>query len=402
MSTTKSRPSEIVALSGARAIPPLILVLFHYTAGRTYSGFKWFDMPVGKGYLWVEFFFILSGFILTYVYGAKWREFWRASGYVRFLQTRLTRLYPLHLFMLFVILFMMIGLRALANHYGYVSIYDEPYHPINSWPTFVANLFLVQAWNMFPYLSWNGASWFVSVEFLLCLLTPLYFTIARGGIFSAIMLIFCGVTGLAYLSGYLGLLGLGPIMKYGLDLTFHNGIYRGMSDFAIGVGLAVLFGAVKARGGASLPTAMHSLLQLAAFGLLLYAIYETGWAHRPQDLYVALSMALFIFVLAFDRGIVAGFFQAKVLLTLGEWSYAIYIGQTALLQFLRHLEVHVFPGWFGGPWVPWATPWHWIEPWALVAAAVLWGYLLFAFVERPSAAFLKGLMAGGRRGAATA
>jgi hypothetical protein len=38
----------------------------------------------------------------------------------------------------------------LAARGGYVSIYDEPYHPINTWPTFIANLFLVQAWNFFP------------------------------------------------------------------------------------------------------------------------------------------------------------------------------------------------------------------------------------------------------------
>ena len=396
------RPVEIRALSGARALPPLILVLFHYCAGRTYSGVKLFDLPVGKGYLWVEFFFILSGFVLTYVYGARWRALWRPRAYVRFLQTRLTRLYPLHLFMLFVILFMVITMRALAAHYGYVSIYDEPYHPINSWPTFVANLFLVQAWNMFPYLSWNGASWFVSVEFLLCILTPLYFTIARGGIAAAIFLILCGAAGLAYLSGYAGLLGLGPTSKFGLDLTFHNGIYRGISDFAIGVGLAVLYERVKARGGVSLPTLAHSLIQLAAFAVLLYAIYETGWAHRPQDIYVALAMALLIFTLSFDRGILARALQTKPLRTLGEWSYAIYIGQTALLQLSRHIDVHVLPGLTGGPWVPWTPTWHWIEPVLLVAAAVLWGYLLFALVERPSAAFLRGLMTGQRRGAATA
>jgi len=389
---SQSRPVEIRALSGARAIPPLILVLFHYCAGRTYSGAKWFDLPVGKGYLWVEFFFILSGFVLTYVYGARWREFWQLSHYARFIQTRLTRLYPLHLFMLFVILFMVITMRALAAHYGYVSIYDEPYHPINTWPTFIANLFLVQAWNMFPYLSWNGASWFVSVEFLLVLLIPLYFTIARGGVASAVFLIVCGAAGLAWLSGYAGLFGLGPISKFGLDLTFHNGIFRGMSDFAIGVGLTVLYGAVKARGGAALPTIAHSLIQLGAFSVLLWAIYETGWAHRPEDLYVALSMALLIFVLAFDRGLLARVLQTKLLLRLGEWSYAIYIGQTALLQLLRHIDLHILPGLVGGPWVPWIPPWHAVEPALLVAAAVLWGYLLFALVEKPSAGLLKGLM----------
>jgi peptidoglycan/LPS O-acetylase OafA/YrhL len=89
-----ARPREIVALAGARAIPPLILVLFHFCEGHGYRGAKWFDLPVGKGYLWVEFFFALSGFVLAYVYGAKWREFWRGGAYVTFLKARLARLYP--------------------------------------------------------------------------------------------------------------------------------------------------------------------------------------------------------------------------------------------------------------------------------------------------------------------
>jgi peptidoglycan/LPS O-acetylase OafA/YrhL len=392
------RPTEIRALAGARAIPPLILVLFHYCEDPTrgYRGAKWFDLPVGKGYIWVEFFFILSGFVLTYVYASRWRDLWRLKSYVRFIETRLTRLYPLHLFMLFVILFMMITMRAIAAHYGYVSIYDERWHPINTGSSFIANLFLVQAWNMFPYLTWNGASWFVSVEFLLCLLIPIYFAISRGGLWSALLLILGGAGGLTLLA---------VTSKHGLDITFHNGIWRGMSDFAMGVGLAVLYGEVKARGDA-LPTFVHSLAQLAAFALLLWAIYDTGWAHRPEDIYTALAMVPLVFVLSFDRGVLARFFQTKPLRTLGEWSYAIYIGQTACLQLLRHLRLHDYPAptdiVLGRPWAAWEPVWHWLEPSLLVAAAVLWGYLIFAIVERPSAAFLRGLMTGQRRGAATA
>ena len=75
MTPQPSRPGEIKALAGARAIPPLILVLYHYCEGHHYRNFKPFDLLVGHGYLWVEFFFALSGFILTYVYGARVREF---------------------------------------------------------------------------------------------------------------------------------------------------------------------------------------------------------------------------------------------------------------------------------------------------------------------------------------
>ena len=72
-----NRPATIHALSGARAIPPLILVLFHFCEAHGYRGAKWFDLPVSKGYLWVEFFFALSGFVLTYAYASRAAEFWR-------------------------------------------------------------------------------------------------------------------------------------------------------------------------------------------------------------------------------------------------------------------------------------------------------------------------------------
>ena len=167
---SEARPAEIRALSGARALPPLVLVLFHYCEQRGYFGVPAVDLFVGKGYLWVEFFFGLSGFILIHVYGGRAASLFRPRNYLTFLQTRLARLYPLHLATLLLLLALVLFTRAIAPLTGQASIFDQPYHPIVSPLTFVANLFLVQAWNLFPYLSWNAPAWFVSAELLLCLL----------------------------------------------------------------------------------------------------------------------------------------------------------------------------------------------------------------------------------------
>src|SRR5215467_11940251 len=193
------KPAEIRALSGARAIPPLILVMFHFCEGHGYRGFRWFDMLAAKGYLWVEFFFALSGFVLYLVYASRTEKFWRGRAYPEFLRARLVRLYPLHLFMLLAILALAFVLRALAARGGYVSIFDQPYHPVLTWQSFIANLFLVQAWNLFPYLSWNGVAWFVSVEFLLCLLFPIYLLFTRARVLSGSAAIIGGVAGLVAL-----------------------------------------------------------------------------------------------------------------------------------------------------------------------------------------------------------
>jgi peptidoglycan/LPS O-acetylase OafA/YrhL len=376
------RPAEIKALSGARAFPPLILVLYHFGEGHHYQNAFWYDALVAKGYLWVEFFFALSGFILVHVYGDRAAEFWRGTRtYFTFLKTRLARLYPLHLFMLFAILGLMIVLRALATQGGYVSIYAQPYHPINSLRGFVASLFLVQAWNILPYLTWNGASWFVSVEFLLCLLFPIYVILSRGGVLRAAILILIGAAALGYLA---------QTSRHGLDLTFHNGIYRGMAGFGIGVGMSMLYREFMARGFGELPAGLFSLGQTAALLLLLVAIYRTEWAHKPSDVYVALAMHLLILTLAFDRGALARALQTGPVLKLGEWSYAIYMGQTFFLQLIRFLEQRWYPDWdsmiFG---VRWSTFIWWAEPLALLAVCVVWGALLANLVEKPANARLR-------------
>jgi peptidoglycan/LPS O-acetylase OafA/YrhL len=380
MPSASTKPAEIRALSGARALPPLILVLYHFCEGHHYLGVFWFDALVAKGYLWVEFFFALSGFILTHVYGSKPPSPPQSGGegnfrYLAFLRARLARLYPLHLFMLLTILALVIVLRAIAGANGYVSIYDVPYHPVVTWQSFVASLFLVQAWNILPTLTWNGASWFVSVEFLLCLLFPLYRFVARGGVWLAPLLIAAGGGALWWLALTSG---------HGLDLTFHNGIFRGMAGFAIGVGLSMLYREALARGWGRGPEGLYSLAQLAALLLLLDAIYRTQWAHKPADIWVALAMAALIFTLAFDRGVVARALSTAPVLKLGEWSYAIYMGQTAWLQLLRYFEQRWYPG--ADPALLW-----WSEPLGLLAVCVVWGALLAIFVEIPANRYLRKL-----------
>jgi peptidoglycan/LPS O-acetylase OafA/YrhL len=378
------KPVTIRALNGARALPPLILVLFHFSEGHGYRGWWVLDLVVTRGYLWVEFFFVLSGFILTHVYGARVREFWQGNAYKKFLQARLARLYPLNLAMLLVVLAIVEGSRLVAALTGGVSIYNLPYHIITDWQSFVARLFMVQAWNIFDYLSWNGVAWFVSAEFLLCLLFPLYLWLADGRAWRGAGLIAAGVGGIALLLA---------TSKHGLDITFHNGIFRGMADFAIGVGMAVLYRARLARGAKPLPTFVHSLAQIAVVAALFYALYNTGWSHTRRDFWSFLPIVALVWVLAFDRGLIARAMQTRPLQILGGWSYAIYLGQTAWLQGIRIMEQRLYPPAgtmvFG---VRFADLIWWAEPVFLVLVCIGWGALLSVLIEQPAARTLRRYM----------
>jgi peptidoglycan/LPS O-acetylase OafA/YrhL len=378
--TGKSASSgKIAALAGARAFPPLMVVMFHFSEGHHYSGWRPLDFLATRGYLWVEFFFVLSGFILTHAYWPRLKDLLRSAGYLTFLRARLIRLYPLHLFMLLLILAIVLGLRALAAQGGYLSIFDLKYHQDVSVKGFWFSLFLVHAWNSMPSLTWNGASWFVSVEFALCLLFPPLLWLAEGRLWRGFALIAAGMA---------GLLALLFTSKHGLDITFHNGVLRGLSDFTIGVGMAVLFRRVKPRD--RMPEWVHSLLQIVLLSLLAYVVMNTGWSHTSMDIFTVLPLMMLIFALAFDRGILARALQTRLPQRMGEWSYAIYLGQTAWLLAIRFFEQRLYPppdaivlG------TRFADLIWWLEPLGLVIICVLWGGLLAECIELPVAARLR-------------
>lgn len=373
------RPAEIKALSGARALPPLMIVLYHFADAHKYVPFsEMLGPPVMKGYLWVEFFFALSGFILIHVHGGK------ALRYGDFLKARLARLYPLHLATLLSMLLLMWGLNALAAANHYVSIYNGPNPPQNDWPSFIANLFLVQAWNTVPGLSWNGVSWFVSVLFLLCLIFPVYLWLSRGGAARGAALIAGGIAWLVLLEWN---------SQVGLDITFQNGIFRGMADFAIGVGLAMLYRSLKNTAGPA-PEWMHSAMQAAALLALWAALYLTGPRHSRADVLTALALDSLVLVLAFDKGFLARFLSTAPLQKLGEWSFGIYMGQMFWMQITRQFDEravrYASTAVFG---MSFSDAMRLVEPLAVLLVCIIWGALLATYVEQPASAALRRLFA---------
>src|SRR3546814_17317566 len=89
------------ALTSLRGIAALLVVVYHFSGGflpnldpGRYSDF------VPKGYLWVDLFFVLSGFIITHAYGDAFAERARRGSIPAFLFAGMARIYPVHLFFL--------------------------------------------------------------------------------------------------------------------------------------------------------------------------------------------------------------------------------------------------------------------------------------------------------------
>lgn len=152
--------AHIKPLTALRFFAAFWVVMFHY----------WPNLDVGftpavatKGYLGVEAFFVLSGFILCHVYLSGFGE--GRFRYGDFLWNRLARVYPLHLATL-----VGVGLMAGAATVAGMAIDAN----ILAWKALPANLLLVHAWGFAPVSGWNHASWSISAEWFAYLTFPAF------------------------------------------------------------------------------------------------------------------------------------------------------------------------------------------------------------------------------------
>jgi peptidoglycan/LPS O-acetylase OafA/YrhL len=169
-SQAKASAGQLPSLTSLRGVAALWVVLFHYSVvyfpNLDSSGFSGL---IGKGYLAVDMFFTLSGFVMTHVY---YRAFLQSIGgnYRDFLVARIARLYPLHVLVL--TLFVVAALAARLTEYAATGAFHSiPLTGPRSFAAFVANLFMLQGLDA-GQLSWNYPAWSISVEFIAYLAFP--------------------------------------------------------------------------------------------------------------------------------------------------------------------------------------------------------------------------------------
>jgi peptidoglycan/LPS O-acetylase OafA/YrhL len=172
---------DIRPLTSLRFFAAMWVVLFHFWPNLSAN------MPplVAKGYLGVELFFTLSGFILSHVYLDSVAD--GGFRYPGFLWARLARVYPLHLATLAGV-----GLMALAAEAAGRTVDAN----ILSWPSLPANLLMVHAWGLAPAAGWNHPSWSISAEWFAYLTFPAFAWLAlrlRARPRLAVLAAFCGL-----------------------------------------------------------------------------------------------------------------------------------------------------------------------------------------------------------------
>lgn len=345
-------PADLKPLTALRFLAALWVVLYTF----------WPNLDVGftpnlaaKGYLGVELFFVLSGFILSHVYLEAVGE--RRYRYGGFLWARLARVYPLHLATL-------AGVGALGV--GAVAAGMSIDAHILSWRTLPANLLMVHAWGVTDVAGWNHPSWSISAEWFAYLAFPLFAAVAWrlrnravGAAVGAGLLLCATYLAFERLAGF-------PLTQ----ATYHWGALRIVPCFAYGCALYLIYRRGDVRHGALMAGA-------AALGMAVSASL-LAW-----DGITVLLGGLVILGLGSTANARAGVMASRPAVYLGEVSYALYM-VCAPWQLLAVNLAAKATGAADNRLPPWA----WI---AVVAALPLVAMIAHHLVERPARTWLKHL-----------
>lgn len=287
-------PVDLRPLTALRFMAALWVVFYTF----------WPNLDVGflpnlaaKGYLGVELFFVLSGFILSHVYLHAFAE--KRFSYRGFLWTRIARVYPLHLFTLLGV--MALGLGAVAVG---MSIDDS----VLSWKTLPAHLLMLHAWGLAGEAGWNHPSWSISAEWFAYLAFPLFALAAwplrkRPWVATAGAAVFL----MGLYAAFERLAGF-PLT----EATFRWGALRIVPCFAYGCALYLVY------RRAPLPRA--GLLALSAAVVMVGSASVLAW-----DAVTVLAAGLLILALASIPHDRAGWLGSRPAVYLGEISYSVYM-----------------------------------------------------------------------------
>jgi peptidoglycan/LPS O-acetylase OafA/YrhL len=299
-------PEQLASLTPLRGIAALWVVIFHFcwyfpaVHPERYTG------AVYKGYLAVDMFFVLSGFVITHVYKEGFARRVTGRRYRDFLKARVARIYPLHITVL--LLFVATATAERAASYALRGSFEPiPLLGERSLGGFLANVVMLQGlWAR--ELSWNDPSWSISLEFLAYLLFPLFFPVLwRAGP--------AAKTGL----GGLLLVALGWLAyRTGGYFNQWNGTYailRCLPEFLAGM---LLYSAYQSEIFASV---LATDAALAAVVLLLAALLHLG----APDLAIIPLFPLLILAAVRNTGRFAPLLNSPPLMWLGDISYSLYL-----------------------------------------------------------------------------
>lgn len=282
------------ALDGLRGVSALMVVLLHLPLSGRLGSVALFH----NAFLFVDFFFVLSGFVIAHSYADRLAS---VADVRRFALSRWRRVYPLHLAML--LLFLGFELATFAAKGP-----GEAFQGGNSVQAFLANLFLIHAFGTVSSLGWNYPSWSISAEF------GAYLLFAFGSLafgrrlpLALALLVLVALPALLFLAGT-------------ADTTVTFGWLRCLAGFACGALLRLRSAPSVAR---PVSPASGTIREACAALLAIVFVIEAG--ATPLSLAAPLVFTLVVAVFAGEAGILSRLLKTPECAFLGLVSYSIYM-----------------------------------------------------------------------------
>lgn len=281
------------ALDSLRGVCAVLVVMFHMPVAS-----HWRDWGlVQHGYLFVDYFFVLSGFVIAHAYAHRLKTTVDAG---RFMVRRLGRVWPLHALMLAA--FVGLELVRLWTHFDGAT----PFTRDRSIESIFTNLLLIQAFNIHPSLTWNGPAWTLSVE------VGCYVVFAG--------LVLATPRAWRWIGAALAVVGAVIVLtqaKRYMNTTYDFAFPRAVYGFFLGALLQAFWtGLPRLKGAAA------TALEIATVvGICVFIGYATG----PTTVLVTLLFLFSVQVFAGEDGALSRLLDSRPLVTLGRWSFAIYM-----------------------------------------------------------------------------
>lgn len=348
---------RLPSLTGLRFVAALLVVFFHIRVSTAifYGGFG----PARFGFVGVGFFYVLSGFVLTWAAKEQPRA--------RFYALRLARIYPVYLFVFLAV---------------------SAYHTLNgeapSLLAFVTGAFLVQAW--FPdsavHFGVEPVFWSLSCEAFFYLMTPFVEPALRRLSSSRRRVVMAALVGAVVLVATIG-------WDYSDWRVWFVYVFPATRfiEFLFGITLAH---ELRARPTGRLTPFRAFAIAAVMYGLLWYAPESFGpaaWMMVPFGLVI----------LAFARSDLAGrttFASTPALQIGGDVSYALYLIHTSIIgvwdTVLDRLGLDAFDATTGGAG-------QLLNITALTVTSLVAATLLYRGLERPSEKRLRARIAATSR-----
>ena len=281
--TIQLKTTRLETLDSWRGICALLVATFHFPIQGVVRSVD----VVSNAYLFVDFFFVLSGFVI----GRGYEERLRQPGEILpFIIRRWGRVWPLHA----SILALFVASSIVRGKFGT----DMEHSPTSIF----TNVTLLHSLGLHKTLTWNDPSWSISVEFTLYFLfIAISFTKNRSLIY--ISLIICSVLVLLYWA------------PYGMASTYDFGIFRGAAGFFSGILVARL----RIVDCGALIETLVTLSAVIFVGLGTAQILAPG------------VFCAVVWVYAGSRGPLARLMKTPVPMALGRWSYSLYMTHTIIV-----------------------------------------------------------------------